>query len=87
MNKKPFHSRPKLPPHKIPFSRGSGEFFGNNTKFWVRVLGFRNPKKGEYYLSGAEVEAYQALNDMSSPYWIVEAVEDNPPEVLHEYAN
>lgn len=31
---------------------------------------FRPPKKGEYYLSGAEIFAYRAPNDLSQPYWI-----------------
>lgn len=31
---------------------------------------FRAPKRGEYYLSGAIVEAYRAPNDYSTPYWI-----------------
>jgi hypothetical protein len=33
--------------------------------------GFRNPKAGEFYLSGAIVAAYKAPNDLSSPYHIV----------------
>jgi hypothetical protein len=33
--------------------------------------GFRNPKRGEFYLSGAIVAAYKAPNDLSSPYHIV----------------
>ena len=35
---------------------------------------FRPPKRGEYYLSGAIVEAYRAPNDLSTPYWIAEFV-------------
>lgn len=34
----------------------------------------RNPKKGEWYLSGAIIEAYQARADMSTPYHIAEIV-------------
>lgn len=30
----------------------------------------RCPKKGEYYLSGAIVEAYKAKNDMTTLYFI-----------------
>jgi hypothetical protein len=36
---------------------------------------FRPPMKGEYYLSGAIVEAYRARADLGSCYWIAEAVE------------
>ncbi len=29
---------------------------------------FRPPKRGEWYLSGAEVMAYKAFNDLNTPY-------------------
>lgn len=32
----------------------------------------RPPKKGEWYLSGAVPEAYQAPNDLSTAYYIAE---------------
>ena len=35
------------------------------------VIGFREPKKGEYYLSGAIVVAYVAPNDLTSKYHVV----------------
>ncbi len=42
---------------------------------YYRTTGeFRPPKKGEYYLSGAIVEAYRAPNDLSTPYWIASFV-------------
>ena len=31
---------------------------------------FRPPKKGEWFLSGAEVMAYKAFNDLNTPYHI-----------------
>jgi hypothetical protein len=31
---------------------------------------FRPPLKGEYYLSGAIVQAYRAPSDLNTPYWI-----------------
>ncbi len=34
----------------------------------------RPPKKGEWYLSGAEIEAYQARNDLSTSYHIAKVV-------------
>ena len=34
-------------------------------------LGFRAPKKGEYYLSGAVVQAYKAPNDLGCAYHVV----------------
>lgn len=41
-------------------------------RYFFRKLGFRAPKKGEWYLSGAIVEAYQAPNDLTMEYQIVE---------------
>ena len=43
-------------------------------RFFYRKRGFRAPKKGEWYLSGAIVEAYQAPNDLSMEFQIVEKV-------------
>ncbi|NEI32159.1 hypothetical protein [Rhizobium ruizarguesonis] len=40
-----------------------------------RKLGFRQPKKGEFYLSGAIVQAYRAPNDLTTPYHVVEATQ------------
>jgi len=36
--------------------------------------GYRAPKKGEFYLSGAIIEAYMAPNDYSAPYHIARIV-------------
>ena len=38
---------------------------------FYRRFGFRPPKAGEYYLSGAIVEAYRAAYDYTTPYRIV----------------
>jgi len=35
---------------------------------------FRPPQKGEWYASGAIVEAYQTRNNMTTSYWIVKPV-------------
>lgn len=35
----------------------------------------RPPKKGELFLSGAIVEAYVAVNDMVTPYYLAEVVQ------------
>lgn len=32
---------------------------------------FRHPRKGEFYLSGAVIQAYRAPNDLSSTYVVV----------------
>ena len=41
-------------------------------RYFYRKVGFRRPKKGEWFLSGAIVEAYQAPNDLAPEYQIVE---------------
>lgn len=40
----------------------------------IKAIAYRNPKKGEYYLSGAWPKAYKAPNDLSSAYIIVKVV-------------
>ncbi len=35
---------------------------------------FRNPRKGEWYISGAIPEGYDARNDLSTPYHIARLV-------------
>lgn len=54
--------RPLLPDAKIPVERGKPS--------WVSVTNYRPPKKGEYYLSGAQPALYLAKNDMDIPYWV-----------------
>lgn len=80
--------RPKLPPNPIHFeglNGGSGMFaITEKNKRWARVIAFRPPLEGEYYLSGAVVEAFKARNDMTSSYWIVEPIQPKPV-ILHEY--
>lgn len=44
---------------------------GAPTACFFEIVEYRCPKKGEFYVSGAIPEAYRALNDFPSPYWIV----------------
>ena len=39
---------------------------------FFKYLGFRPPNKGEWYLSGAIVEAYRAPSDLSVSFHVVE---------------
>ena len=50
------------------------QFEGSLGKSTYRKLGFRPPKRGEFYLSGAIVTAYRAPNDLTTPYHVVEAI-------------
>ena len=49
----------------------SGTGFASN-RFFYHVIGKRAPRRGEWYLSGAIIEAYQAPNDLTDEYTIVE---------------
>lgn len=49
----------------------SGTFGGENSRERFKATGqFRPPRKGEWYLSGARVQAWKAPNDLSTSYWI-----------------
>jgi hypothetical protein len=52
----------------IPSGR-SGMF---SDRHFYKLVGFRKPMKGEWYLSGAIIEAYQAPNDLGDEFYIVE---------------
>lgn len=41
----------------------------------VKTGEFRPPRRGEWFLSGAIVEAYHAANDLTTPYHIARLVE------------
>jgi hypothetical protein len=43
-----------------------------STRNFYHVLGTRQPKRGEFYLSGAIIEAYEATFDMQGSYIVVE---------------
>ncbi len=50
--------------------------FGKYRDCRARATGeYRKPRKGEWFLSGAIVEGYQAVSDMASAYYIAELVE------------
>lgn len=57
-----------------------GSFYGGSSPFGGRITRFeatgeyRAPFKGEYFLSGAVVQAYVALCDMTTEYWIAKVV-------------
>lgn len=60
-------------PHSKPVdfipARGMQEYLVK--RFFYRVVGKRCPKQGEYYLSGAIVQAWQAPNDLTDVYTVV----------------
>jgi hypothetical protein len=41
------------------------------TSCYYDYLGFRPPKKGEFYLGGAIVQGYMAPNDLTTPFHVV----------------
>ena len=44
-------------------------------KGYEKTGDFRPPRRGEFYLSGAIPQAWQAPNDLSTPYYILRPVE------------
>ena len=63
--------RPKAPDVVFfGFLKRPGDQFGPALCYY-EILGFRPPMKGEYYLSGAIVEAYRAPNNLNERYWVV----------------
>jgi hypothetical protein len=40
-----------------------------------QIIGKRRPKKGEHFLSGAVVQAFQAPNDLPTAYYVVRPIE------------
>jgi hypothetical protein len=66
------------PNGKAPSGLYPGEYIGSLTLLKQRDVRykatgeFRAPRKGEYYLSGAVIQAYRAPNDFSDDmrYWI-----------------
>lgn len=52
-----------------------GEFsYANKGQRYIATGEFRAPKRGEFYLSGAIVQAYRAPNDLTSAYHIAKPV-------------
>jgi len=56
-----------------------GVYPGEIRGAFFRATGeFRPPRKGEFYLSGAIIEAYRAPNDLAGAYWIAKQVQPEP---------
>ncbi len=55
----------------IKYAIGEPEVEKN--KFFAKATGVKRcPRQGEWYLSGAIIEAYQAKSDMQTAYYIAE---------------
>lgn len=50
---------------------------------FYRVLGYRNPEAGEYFLSGALVEAYYTKHGIPSKYLVVEPTHKAVPTTVY----
>ena len=64
-----------LLPKVLTFGNRFQKFPSGNTHYApnlceYEIVGYRNPKKGEWFLSGAQVEAWEAFNDQSTPMLI-----------------
>lgn len=53
-------------------------------RYFINSGEFRQPKKGEFFLSGAIVESYKAFNDLTISYWIArEVIIVEKPELVN----
>jgi len=59
----------RAPDTSKPFPMGDYPALGRNV--YVRYLGYRAPRAGEYYLSGAIVEVWRAPNDLEQAFHVV----------------
>ena len=64
--------------------RGGGYSVIQGPGFYRATGEYRAPKRGEWYLSGAVIDAYQAPNDLSAPYWIAERIPE-PPRTIYAH--
>ncbi len=60
------------------------ERFSRRTLAAVKTGGFRCPKRGEWYLSGATPEAYKAPNDLTGKFHILALVKVDRKTVVVE---
>jgi len=51
----------------------------SNDFYSYKVLGFRKPQKGEWYLSGAIIESYEAPDNLDTPYLVIEFIKRVKP--------
>jgi len=56
---------------KLPIKIGKAMSVQQNT-YSYSVVGYREPKKGELYISGSIAEYYKAPNDLSNKFIIIE---------------
>lgn len=55
---------------------------GKKTRWFEFSGDKREPRKGEFYLSGAIPEVYDAPNDLSTVFHIMEEVTPPKPEIM-----
>ncbi len=75
------------PSYDMRFNSMSNKFLGWGTakNLRARYTGEkRSPQKGEWYISGAIPEAYEAKNDLTNVYHIAEIVLCNVKTVTYE---
>jgi hypothetical protein len=62
--------------------RGAGVF---DRRLFAKIGEFRKPKAGEFFLSGAIPEVYDALHDLSTDYHIMREVEELPHNPVYKF--
>ena len=66
---------------RLEIDRWAGHAFQYKNIGAIRTGDFREPKKGEWFLSGARPCAYKAPNDLSEKYHIAELVKYKTIEI------
>ena len=62
--------------------RGAGVF---DRRLFAKTGEFRPPKSGEFFLSGAIPEVYDALHDLNIDYHIMREVEERPHNPVYRF--
>ena len=53
---------------------------GGLRHYFYTVRGFMQPKKGDYYLSGAKIMAYRAFADLDDEYLVIDFTDKAYPK-------
>ena len=64
---------PRLPDH-LKFEGLAERPNGVGSRIPYRLVGFTQPQRGEWYVSGSIPQAYLCRGTIPSPYWVVEPV-------------
>lgn len=64
--------------YRLPKLMSIGDKLGSSKYTW-KLLGYRKPSKGEYYVSGSRPALYKAPDDLGMEYLVVELQQEYKP--------